>query len=66
MGGSVQAMGWGRELERWFTPFLVHLGRAEQRAWAPVYLRGLLGSGERKSIEPVAERLAPGKRALSH
>lgn len=66
MGGSVQAEGWGRELERWFAPFLAHLSRAEQRVWAPLYLKGLLGPGERKSIEPVAERLAPGKSQSLH
>ena len=66
MGGSVREAGWERELERWFAPFLVHLGRAEQRAWAPLYLRGLLGPGERKSIEPLAERLAPGKSQSLH
>lgn len=66
MGGSVREAAWGRELERWFAPFLAHLGRAEQRTWAPLYLRGLLGPGERKSIEPIAERVAPGKSQSLH
>ena len=66
MGGSARQVVWGRELERWFAPFLVHLGRAEQRCWAPLYLRGLLGPGERKSIEPIAERVAPGKSQSLH
>ena len=66
MGGSVQEAAWGRELERWFAPLLAHLSRAEQRTWAPLYLRGLLGPGERKSIEPIAERVAPGKSQSLH
>src|SRR5215208_4716268 len=34
--------------------------RSEQRKWAGVYLRGLMLEGRRKSIEPMAERLADG------
>jgi SRSO17 transposase len=34
--------------------------RAEQRKWAGVYLRGLMLDGRRKSIEPMAGRLADG------
>ena len=34
--------------------------RAEQRRWARVYLRGLRLEGRRKSVEPMAARLADG------
>jgi SRSO17 transposase len=34
--------------------------RSEQRRWAVVYLRGLMLEGRRKSIEPMAGRLADG------
>jgi len=34
--------------------------RSEQRRWGEVYLRGLMLNGHRKSIEPMAERLADG------
>jgi SRSO17 transposase len=34
--------------------------RFEQRKWARVYLRGLMAEGRRKSIEPMAARLADG------
>lgn len=34
--------------------------RSEQRRWAGVYLRGLMLEGRRKSIEPMAGRLADG------
>ena len=36
------------------------LVRAEQRRWSGVYLRGLMLDGARKSIEPMAARLADG------
>ena len=34
------------------------MGRSERRAWARVYVHGLLLDGERKSIEPLAARVA--------
>ena len=51
---------WQSEFETWLAPFLMRLRRKEQRRWAPVYLQGLLGPGERKSVEPMAARVAPG------
>ncbi len=56
----VPSSSWEAELERWLTPFLERIGRAERRRWAPLYLKGLLLPGERKSIEPLAERVCPG------
>lgn len=38
-------------------PFLAAMGRKTRRRWAPFYLRGLLGPGERKSFQPMAGRL---------
>ncbi len=54
------ATDWQAAFEAWLAPFLARLGRIEQRRWAPVYLQGLLGPGERKSVEPMAARVAPG------
>jgi hypothetical protein len=51
---------WHAYLTDWLAPFLDHLRHPSQKHWAPVYLQGLLGPGERKSIEPIADRLAPG------
>ena len=34
------------------------MGRRERRHWARVYVQGLLLDGERKSIEPLASRIA--------
>jgi SRSO17 transposase len=36
------------------------MGRSQQRRWGGVYLRGLMLDGKRKSIEPMAARLADG------
>ena len=39
---------------------LAPLVRRDQRRWGEVYLRGLMLDGKRKSIEPMAARLADG------
>src|SRR3712207_5594831 len=56
-----------RDLEAWLAPFLAVMGRKTRRTWAPLYLRGLLGPGERKSLQPMAARLGlPGHDQLQH
>ena len=40
--------------------FASELGRAERRYWCKLYLTGLLLDGERKSIEPLAQRVPGG------
>src|SRR5215217_4506811 len=45
------------DLDHWLEPFLAATGRSTRRKMAPLYVRGLLGSGGRKSIQPMAERL---------
>jgi SRSO17 transposase len=50
---------WQAAFARWLRPFLAALQREAQRRWAPVYLEGLLGPGERKSVAPMAARVAP-------
>jgi SRSO17 transposase len=45
------------DLDRWLEPFLDVTGRSTRRKMAPLYVRGLLGSGGRKSVQPMAERL---------
>src|SRR5918998_1505433 len=49
--------GWLDQLEGWSEPFLDALGHPARRHWAPLYLRGLLLPGERKSVQPMAARL---------
>ncbi len=58
--------GWENELERWLEPFLAGLRRKAQRRWAPFYLKGLILPGERKSVEPMAARVAPGDTQQLH
>jgi SRSO17 transposase len=52
--------GWEKRFERFVQPFLEAWRHKKRRLWAPIYLRGLLLPGERKSIEPLAARVAPG------
>jgi SRSO17 transposase len=66
MDGSPAREGWEDELERWLEPFLARLRRQAQRRWAPVYLKGLILPGERKSVEPMAARVAPGDTQQLH
>jgi SRSO17 transposase len=60
------ADAWEAELERWLEPFLARLRRQAQRHWAPFYLKGLILPGERKSVEPLAARVAPADTQQLH
>ena len=51
---------WGDQLGRWLKPFLDCLGHKAQRRMCPLYVSGLIGPGDRKSVQPMAARLAPG------
>src|SRR5262244_691236 len=51
---------WEDELRSWLKPFLDHLGHKARRRMCPLYVAGLIGPGDRKSVQPMAERLAPG------
>src|ERR1019366_1916302 len=51
---------WEEELRVWLAPFLAKLGHKARRRMLPVYLSGLIGPGDRKSVQPMAARLAPG------
>src|SRR3954447_18657341 len=56
-----------QDLDTWRAPFLAVMGRTTRRRWAPFYLRGLLGPGDRKSLQPMAERLGlSGHDQLQH
>lgn len=46
-------------LADWLKPFVEKLGHKKRRQMCPVYISGLIGPGDRKSIEPMAKRLAP-------
>ena len=51
---------WEDDLGRWLKPFLGRLGHKARRRMCPLYVAGLIGPGDRKSVQPMAERLAPG------
>ena len=62
-----EAGGAGGDLDAWLAPFLAALGHKRRRTWAPLHVRGLLGPGERKSLQPMAARLGlPGHDQLQH
>ena len=62
-----EADGIGGDLDRWLEPFLEVLGHKRRRSWAPLYLRGLLGPSERKSLQPMAASLGlSGHDQLQH
>jgi SRSO17 transposase len=47
---------WKEELGRFLKPFLDRLGHKARRQMCPLYVSGLIGPGDRKSIQPMAER----------
>jgi len=59
MARSSAERDWQAAFTRWLRPFLAALQHEAQRRWAPVYLEGLLGPGERKSVAPMAAHVAP-------
>ena len=58
---------WRRSLDQFaefLEPLVAGLGRSERREGAALYVQGLLLPGERKSIEPMAERLRTDSQKL--
>jgi SRSO17 transposase len=51
---------WESELRRWLKPFLDCLDHKARRRMCPLYVAGLIGPGDRKSVQPMAARLVPG------
>lgn len=50
------------DLEDFAAEVFESFGRADQRRWGGVYLRGLLLEGRRKSVEPMASLSGKGRR----
>jgi SRSO17 transposase len=50
---------WNDDLLRWLAPFLGKLRHKARRRMCPLYVAGLIGPGDRKSVGPMAERMAP-------
>jgi SRSO17 transposase len=51
-----RTLDWRDELRRWLKPFLARLGHEARRQMCPLYVSGLIGPGDRKSIQPMARR----------
>jgi len=47
---------WEDDLQSWLKPFLDHLGHKARRRMCPLYVAGLIGLGDRRSIQPIAVR----------
>lgn len=47
---------WRAELDRWLAPFLAALSHPARRRMCPAYVAGLIGPGDRKSVQPMAAR----------
>ena len=45
---------WKDELGRWLKPFLDCLRHKARRQMCPLYVAGLIGPGDRKSVQPMA------------
>jgi len=47
---------WQVDLERWLAPFAAALQHKTRRRMCPAYVAGLIGPGDRKSVQPMAAR----------
>lgn len=47
---------WQADLERWLAPFVAALGHKTRARMCPLYVAGLIGPGDRKSVQPMAAR----------
>lgn len=52
------------DLQKFIEPLVAELGRSERRESAALYVQGLLMPGQRKSIEPMAQRLCVDSQKL--
>ena len=57
---------WQKQLERWLEPFLECLAHPARRRMCPLYVAGLIGPGDRKSVQPMAQRLGLGSHDQLH
>ena len=66
-GGDGFWEGWQDDLERWLELFLAGLAHPARRRMCPLYVAGLIGPGDRKSVQPMAARSgAVGYDQLHH
>ena len=56
---------WQADLERWLAPFVAALGHKTRARMCPVHIAGLIGPGDRKSVQPMAARWRSRLRSAS-
>lgn len=61
-----RTLDWRGELGLWLKPFLNRLGHKARRQMCPLYVSGLIGPGDRKSVQPMAARVALGEYDQLH
>src|ERR1700745_4439257 len=66
LGGAPAMEAWNAGLTDWLKPFVEKLGHKKRREMCPLYVAGLIGPGERKSVEPMAARTAPDRYDRLH
>src|SRR5258707_8143463 len=47
---------WRADLDRWLAPFVAALRHKTRARMCPAYIAGLIGPGDRKSVQPMAAR----------
>ncbi len=47
---------WNEDLLEWLQPFLAQLGHKRRRQMCPAYVAGLIGPGDRETVQPKAAR----------
>jgi SRSO17 transposase len=56
MEGRPMDMDWRADLDRWLVPFVAALRHKTRGRMCPAYIAGLIGPGDRKSVQPMATR----------
>jgi SRSO17 transposase len=56
MEGRPMDMDWQADLDRWLAPFVAALRHKTRARMCPAYIAGLIGPGDRKSVQPMAAR----------
>src|SRR5450432_4775924 len=56
MEGRSMDVDWQADLDRWLAPFVAALRHKRRARMCPLYVAGLIGPGDRKSVQPMAAR----------
>jgi SRSO17 transposase len=57
MEGRPMDVDWRTDLDHWLAPFVAVLGHKVRARMCPAYIAGLIGPGDRKSVQPMAMRV---------